>query len=49
MQTFLLKNECIYAKGLFTYVVKQQAYLQETSPPQYDSMLITHAEHWTHE
>lgn len=40
---FLLKNECIYAKESFTFVVKQQAYLQEVHSPQCDSMLILHA------
>ena len=47
MQTyFLLKNECIYAKEQFTFVVKQQADLQEVCSPQYNSMLILHALRW---
>lgn len=39
----LLKNGCIYAKESFTYIVKQQAYLQKASCLPYDSMLILHA------
>lgn len=42
-QTFLLKSECIYAEEQFTYAIKQQAYVQEASSHQYNSMLIVHA------